>query len=69
MKYLISMMSDDKGTISHKRIIASISSICLLVAWLGGLKVSDHLSDLVFYLICGCMGLATADKFVKNENK
>jgi hypothetical protein len=59
--FILSTFSDERGSISHKRIIASIGALALFGTYL--FSRDSHLADLVFYLVCACMGLASLDKF------
>jgi hypothetical protein len=61
--FILSTFSDDKGSISHKRVLATIGAIILFVVYIIGRD--SHLADLIFYFVCACMGLATIDKFTK----
>jgi hypothetical protein len=61
--FILSTFSDDKGSISHKRVLATIGAIILFVVYIIGRD--SHLADLIFYFVCACMGLATVDKFTK----
>lgn len=61
--FVLSTFSDEKGAISHKRILATIGAIILFVVYIIGRD--SHLADLIFYFVCACMGLATIDKFTK----
>jgi len=61
--FILSTFSDDKGSISHKRVLATIGAIILFVVYIIGRD--SHLADLIFYFVCACMGLATVDKFSK----
>ena len=56
-------MADERGSISHKRIIATIGAFILFGTYLWSKDVK--LGELVFYLVCACMGFATIDKFTK----
>jgi hypothetical protein len=61
--FILSAFSDERGSISHKRILATIGAIILFVVYIVGRD--SHLGDLIFYFVCACMGLATVDKFTK----
>lgn len=61
--FILSTFSDEKGSISHKRVLATIGAIILFVVYIIG--KDSHLADLIFYFVCACMGLATVDKFSK----
>ena len=61
--FILSTLSDERGSISHKRIIATIGAFILFGTFL--FTKSSELANLVFYLVCACMGFATIDKFTK----
>jgi hypothetical protein len=62
-EFIKNMMADERGSISHKRIIATIGAFILFGTYLWTKDVK--LGELVFYLVCACMGFATIDKFTK----
>jgi hypothetical protein len=61
--FIKNMLADERGSISHKRIIATIGAFILFgtYLWTKDIKIGE----LVFYLVCACMGFATIDKFTK----
>ena len=59
--FIISTFSDEKGSISHKRILATIGALILFSVYI--FSKDSHLADLIFYFVCACMSLATIDKF------
>jgi hypothetical protein len=61
--FIKNMLADERGSISHKRIIATIGAFILFGTYLWTKDVK--LGELVFYLVCACMGFATIDKFTK----
>ena len=61
--FIKNMLADERGSISHKRIIATIGAFILFGTYLWSKDVK--LGELVFYLVCACMGFATIDKFTK----
>ena len=54
------MLSDEVGSISHKRIIATIGSMILFVVFI--ITKDSHLANIIFWLVALCMGFATWDK-------
>lgn len=62
-EFILNTLGDERGSISHKRIIATIGALILFgtYVWTKDYK----LGELVFYLVCACMGFATIDKFTK----
>lgn len=63
LEFFKNMMADERGSISHKRIIATIGAFILFGTYLWSKDIK--LGELVFYLVCACMGFATIDKFTK----
>jgi hypothetical protein len=61
--FIKNMLADERGSISHKRIIATIGAFILFGTYLWTKDIK--LGELVFYLVCACMGFATIDKFTK----
>lgn len=66
---LVNLFSDERNSISHKRVVAILGSVCLFVALFLNiiLKIdpSDKLVDAVLYLTLFAMGYTTIDKFSK----
>jgi hypothetical protein len=62
-EFIKNMLADERGSISHKRIIATIGAFILFGTFI--FTRSSELANLVFYLVCACMGFATIDKFTK----
>lgn len=62
-EFIKNTFADERGSISHKRILATIASFVLFGSFLA--KQDAHLADLIFWLICLWGGLATIDKFTK----
>ena len=60
-EFIVSTFSDERGSISHKRILATLGALILFGVYL--FSKDSHLADLIFYFICACMSLATIDKF------
>lgn len=63
VEFIKNMLADERGSISHKRIIATIGAFILFGTFV--FTRSTELANLVFYLVCACMGFATVDKFTK----
>ena len=63
VEFIKNMLADERGSISHKRIIATIGAFILFGTFV--FTRSTELANLVFYLVCACMGFATIDKFTK----
>ena len=60
-EFIVSTFSDERGSISHKRILATLGALILFGVYL--FSKDSHLADLIFYFVCACMSLATIDKF------
>ena len=63
LEFFNNMLSSEKGSISHKRVIASLGALCLYGCSIFKITIDPHLADLIFYLVCACMGLASVDKY------
>ena len=63
--FFTNMLAGENGAISHKRVIASLGALCLFSAFMFKVNIDSHLADLIFWLVCSCMGLASLDKFTK----
>lgn len=66
-----SMLSDERGSISHKRIVVTVGSVCLFVALFLGTKINEHVADIIGGIVAVGMGFTTWDKFSvkKKENE
>jgi hypothetical protein len=66
---LVNLLSDERNSISHKRVIAILGSLCLFISLLLNIILkmhpSDKLVDAVLYLTLFAMGYTTIDKFSK----
>lgn len=60
--FIINMICGENGSVSHKRVIATIGALCLFSAFMFKVNIDSHLADLVFWLVVSCMGLASLDK-------
>ena len=58
-----SILSDERGSISHKRIVVTIGAICLFVAMFLGTAINEHVAELVAGIVGVGMGFTTWDKF------
>ena len=69
------MLTDERNSVSSKRIAGLICIICLNVTLIitsyshGDIKPSDTLVNAVAALAFGCLGLTTIDKFTQLKNK
>jgi Na+/H+ antiporter NhaC len=62
INFLKSMLADERGATSHKRVIVTIGALCLFV----GLFIShinEHVAELVAAIVAAGMGFTTWDKF------
>ena len=62
-EYLTSLLQDERGAISSKRIIALVGALCLFIVFLFHIPVSDHMADIVAAIVGVGMGFTTWDKF------
>lgn len=62
------MLTDERGSTSHKRVIVSLGALSLMVAFLAHIPVNNHLADLIAAIVAAGMGLTTWDKF-SNKTK
>lgn len=61
------MLTDERGSTSHKRVIVSLGALSLLVAFLAHIPTNDHLADLIAGIVAVGMGFTTWDKFSKKD--
>ena len=61
------MLTDERGSTSHKRVIVSLGALSLFVAFLGEFHINNHLADLIAGIVAVGMGFTTWDKFSKKE--
>ena len=66
-EFFISMLQDERGSISHKRIVVTIGAICLFVAIFLGKTVNEHVAELVAGIVAAGMGFTTWDKFSQKK--
>ena len=59
-EFIVSMLSDEVGSISHKRTLSIIGSFVLFITFI--FTRNEHLGNLIFCLVCLWGGLATIDK-------
>jgi len=57
------MLTDERGSTSHKRAIVTLSALCLLVAFIFNFSINTHMADLVAGIVFVGMGFTTWDKF------
>lgn len=76
MKWIANLLSDERGSISSKRIIALLSALFLCITLLANsftnqqIAPSDKLVDAVMTICIAAMGSTTIDKFsTKNDEK
>lgn len=71
MKWIANLLSDERGSISSKRIIALLSAFFLCVTLLlnafKGVALSDNIVNAVMAICIAAMGSTTIDKFSNNE--
>ena len=64
-----SMLSDERGSTSHKRVIATVGALCLFTGFFLPITVNEHLADLICGIVGVGMGFTTWDKFSVKNNK
>lgn len=57
------MLTDERGSTSHKRVIVSLGALCLFVGFFVHIPINDHLADLIAGIVMIGMGFTTWDKF------
>ena len=67
-EFFKSMLQDERGSVSHKRIVVTIGAVCLFIALFLGVKINEHVADLIATIVAVGMGFTTWDKF-SNKNK
>ena len=69
MKWLANLLSDERGSVSTKRVIALLSALFICVTLLANsfthqeIDPSDKLVDAVMVICVAAMGTTTIDKF------
>jgi uncharacterized membrane protein YvbJ len=69
MKWLANLLSDERGSVSTKRVIALLSALFICVTLLANsfthqeIAPSDKLVDAVMVICVAAMGTTTIDKF------
>lgn len=61
------MLTDERGSTSHKRVIVTLGALSLFIAFLGEFKVDAHLADVIAGIVAVGMGFTTWDKFSKKD--
>ena len=61
------MLTDERGSTSHKRVIVSLGALSLFIAFLGEFQVNEHLADIIGGIVAIGMGFTTWDKFSKKK--
>ena len=71
MKWLANLLSDERGSVSTKRVIALLSALFICITLLANsfthqeIAPSDKLVDAVMVICIAAMGTTTIDKFSK----
>lgn len=63
LEFFKNLLADERGSLSHKRIISLIGAMSLFVTFV--ISKDAKIGELVFYLVCIMSGFATVDKFSK----
>ena len=67
-QFIKDMLTDDRGSTSHKRVIVSLGAIVLFVA-LFVPQINIHVAELVAGIVAVGMGFTTWDKFSNKKGK
>lgn len=57
------MLTDERGSISHKRVIVTLGAICLFVGLFLNKHINEHVAELIAGIVAVGMGFTTWDKF------
>jgi uncharacterized membrane protein YvbJ len=74
MKWLANLLSDERGSVSTKRVIALLSALFICVTLLANsfthqeIAPSDKLVDAVMVICIAAMGTTTIDKFSQKND-
>ena len=69
VNFLKSMLADERGSTSHKRVIVTIGALCLFVGLFMNTHINEHVAELIAGIVAVGMGFTTWDKFsVKNKD-
>lgn len=61
--FIKNMLSDERGSISHKRVIVTIGALCLFTGLFLNGYVNEHIAELIAGIVAVGMGFTTWDKF------
>ena len=64
LEFVKNMLADERGSISHKRILATIGSFVLFATFIfsKNIELKKYLGNFIFWLIMLWGGLASIDK-------
>jgi len=57
------MLTDERGSTSHKRVIVTLGAICLFVGLFLNTRINEHVAELIAGIVAVGMGFTTWDKF------
>jgi hypothetical protein len=63
------MLTDERGSTSHKRVIVTLGALCLFIGFFTAIPINDHLADLIAGIVAIGMGFTTWDKFSTKKDK
>lgn len=63
LDFIKNMLADERGSISHKRVIVTIGAFCLFAGLFMNKQVNEHIAELVAAIVAAGMGFTTWDKF------
>jgi hypothetical protein len=67
-EFIKSMLTDERGSTSHKRVIVTLGALSLFIAFLAEMAVDPHLADIIGLIVAAGMGFTTWDKY-SNKKK
>jgi len=67
--FITSTLTDERGSISHKRIIVSLGALSLFVAFLAHMPIDIELAKIIAGIVAVGMGFTTWDKFSNKPSK
>jgi hypothetical protein len=67
-EFITSTLTDERGSISHKRIIVSLGALSLFVAFLAHMSIDIELAKIIAGIVAVGMGFTTWDKFSNKPN-
>lgn len=63
------MLTDERGSTSHKRVIVTLGALSLFIGFFVHIPINDHLADLIAAIVAAGMGFTSLDKFTFKKPK